>query len=106
MRNSTIFGKSLRTVVIFPKMLRRPGLDIRSVDGTAKHSSSKPLDSTIGAGLTITAFRIPKRCMRPNDSQMYTKPWSVTLHFRLMPDTEFLEDICDNERDSSHAVGR
>ena len=41
-----------------------------------------------------------------DDSQMYTKPWSVNLHFRLMPDTEFLEDICDNERDSSHAVGR
>ena len=41
-----------------------------------------------------------------DDSQMFTKPWSVTLHFRLLPDTELLEDICDNERDAPHAVGR
>ena len=41
-----------------------------------------------------------------DDAQAYTKPWSVDLHFRLLPDTEFLEDICDNERDSQHAVGR
>ena len=40
------------------------------------------------------------------DPKMYTKPWSVMLHFKLQPDTEFLEDICDNERDAQHAVGR
>jgi hypothetical protein len=41
-----------------------------------------------------------------DDSQMYTKPWPVALHFALLPDTELLEDICDNERDAQHAVGR
>jgi hypothetical protein len=41
-----------------------------------------------------------------DDAEAYTKPWSVTLHFQLLPDTEFLEDICDNERDAQHAVGR
>ena len=41
-----------------------------------------------------------------DDSKAYTKPWSVTLHFALLPDTELLEDVCDNERDAQHAVGR
>ena len=41
-----------------------------------------------------------------DDPKAYSKPWSVMFHFKLQPDTEFLEDICDNERDSQHAVGR
>jgi hypothetical protein len=40
-----------------------------------------------------------------DDPQAYTKPWFADLHFRLLPDTELLEDICDNERDAQHAVG-
>ena len=41
-----------------------------------------------------------------DDSKYYTKPWSATLHFRLNPDTELIEDICDNEKDSQHQVGK
>ncbi len=29
-----------------------------------------------------------------NDPKAYTKPWTVTLHGRLVPDTEMLDDIC------------
>jgi hypothetical protein len=29
-----------------------------------------------------------------NDPKTYTKPWKVTLHGRLVPDTELLDDIC------------
>lgn len=29
-----------------------------------------------------------------NDPKAYTKPWTVTLHGRLVPDTELLDDIC------------
>jgi hypothetical protein len=29
-----------------------------------------------------------------NDPKAYTKPWTVTLHGRLEPDTELLDDIC------------
>jgi hypothetical protein len=29
-----------------------------------------------------------------NDPKAYTKPWSVTLHARLVPDTDLLDDIC------------
>ena len=32
-----------------------------------------------------------------DDSKTYTRPWSVTVAFILMPDTEFLEHVCENE---------
>jgi hypothetical protein len=41
-----------------------------------------------------------------NDPKAYTEPWSFTLHFRLLPDTELIEDVCDNEKDRDHLVGR
>jgi hypothetical protein len=28
------------------------------------------------------------------------------LHFHLLPDTELIEDVCDNEKDGQHLVGR
>jgi len=44
--------------------------------------------------------------VRLEDHTAYTEPWSVTLRFGLQPDTELIEDVCDNERDMTHAVGR
>jgi hypothetical protein len=41
-----------------------------------------------------------------DDPKAYTEPWSFTLHFRLLPDTELIEDVCDNEKDGDHLVGR
>jgi hypothetical protein len=41
-----------------------------------------------------------------DDPKAYTAPWSVTLHLGLMPDTELIEDVCDNEKDARHQVGR
>jgi hypothetical protein len=43
--------------------------------------------------------------VRIEDRTAYTEPWSVTLRFALQPDTELIEDVCDNERDMTHAVG-
>jgi len=37
-----------------------------------------------------------------DDPVAYTEPWSVTLHLALMPDTELIEDVCDNEKDAAH----
>jgi hypothetical protein len=37
---------------------------------------------------------------------MYTKPWAVKVAFDLMPDTELLEYVCENERDSHHMIGK
>jgi hypothetical protein len=41
-----------------------------------------------------------------DDSKAYTKPWSFTMQFQLLPDTELIEDLCDNEKDAKHAVGK
>jgi hypothetical protein len=35
-----------------------------------------------------------------DDSKAYTRPWSVTVRFNLMADTELIENVCENERDS------
>src|SRR5690348_7125505 len=38
-----------------------------------------------------------------NDPGAYPKPWkSATIHFKLLPDTELLEHLCENERDAQH----
>jgi len=39
-----------------------------------------------------------------DDPQAYTKSWSFPLHFQFLADTEMIEDVCDNERDSAHAL--
>jgi hypothetical protein len=41
-----------------------------------------------------------------NDAKAYTKPWSATILFTLLPDTELIESICENERDHAHMVGK
>jgi hypothetical protein len=61
------------------------------------------------------ALHITERYRRPNfgnleldvavnDPKAYSKPWnSATLRFNLMPDTELLEHLCENEKDAEHA---
>jgi len=42
-----------------------------------------------------------------DDPKTYTRPWSVTLPYELLPDTELLEYICtENEKDLRHLVGK
>ena len=63
------------------------------------------------------ALRVTERIRRPNfgrievqitfdDPKAYTKPWSATIPFTLVPDTELIESICENERDHPHIVGK
>ena len=36
-----------------------------------------------------------------NDAKAYTKPWTVTVHQRIMVDTELIEFVCqENEQDA------
>jgi hypothetical protein len=35
------------------------------------------------------------------DPRAYTEPWSVTVPFELLPDTEIIENICENEKDAA-----
>ena len=63
------------------------------------------------------ALTITERMRRPDfgrldieftfdDPKMYTRPWSVTVPFELLPDTELLEYVCENEKDLPHMVGK
>jgi hypothetical protein len=39
------------------------------------------------------------------DPKAYTRPWTIAVNVEMMPDTELLEYICnENERDSKHIV--
>ena len=37
-----------------------------------------------------------------DDPKMYTKPWTVTIPFVLLPDTDIIENVCENEKDVEH----
>jgi hypothetical protein len=37
-----------------------------------------------------------------DDPVAYTKPWSVTVPFVLLPDTDIIENVCENEKDVDH----
>jgi hypothetical protein len=41
-----------------------------------------------------------------DDSKTYAKPWSATIPYQLLPDTELIESICENEKDLPHMVGK
>ena len=42
-----------------------------------------------------------------DDPKAYTKPWTAELHPQLVPDTDLLEFVCnENERDVAHLVGK
>ena len=41
-----------------------------------------------------------------DDPEAYTKTWSFPMKFEFLADTDFIEDVCDNERDSAHSVGK
>lgn len=42
-----------------------------------------------------------------DDPKAYTKPWTVTVYQRILPDTELIEFVCqENERDSPHLAGK
>jgi len=37
-----------------------------------------------------------------DDPQAYVKPWTAKLPLTLVPDTELIETVCENERDREH----
>jgi hypothetical protein len=42
-----------------------------------------------------------------DDPKAYTKPWTVTVYQRILPDTELIEFVCqENERDALHLSGK
>ena len=42
-----------------------------------------------------------------DDPKAYTKPWTVKVYQRILPDTELIEFVCgENERDDRHLSGK
>lgn len=41
-----------------------------------------------------------------DDPKAFTKAWTIKQSLNLLPDTELLENICENEKDSDHLVGK
>jgi hypothetical protein len=41
-----------------------------------------------------------------DDPKAYTRPWTVTIPWQFLPDTELLDWVCENEKDVQHLVGR
>ena len=42
-----------------------------------------------------------------DDPKAYIKPWTVSVHHALMPDTELIEFVCnENEKDVPHLTGK
>ena len=70
-------------------------------------------------GLPATeALRVVERYTRPSmgridievtidDPKAYTRPWNVNIQWTLLPDTDLIESICEeNNRDLPHMVGK
>ncbi len=41
-----------------------------------------------------------------DDPRTYTKPVSVNVHFQLLPDTDLIESVCEDEKDKVHLAGK
>jgi hypothetical protein len=41
-----------------------------------------------------------------DDPKAYTRPWTVTIPWQYVPDTELLDWVCENEKDVQHLVGK
>lgn len=41
-----------------------------------------------------------------DDPKAYTKPWSANLKMHLLPDTDLIENVCENSRGLEHMVGK
>jgi hypothetical protein len=74
-------------------------LDMRGLPGTESlrviERYTRPTIGRINIDVTI------------DDPKAYTKPWNVTLNWRLVPDTDLIESICEeNNKDTQHMVGK
>jgi hypothetical protein len=74
-------------------------LDMRGLPGTealqVTERYTRPTIGTINIDVTI------------DDPMAYTKPWSVKLSWKLVPDTDLIESICEeNSKDLPHMVGK
>ena len=41
-----------------------------------------------------------------DDPKAYAKPWTATIPWELVPDTDLLDWVCENNKDPAHMVGK
>ena len=51
-------------------------------------------------------FGLIERQVTLEDPGAYSRPWTIASNGNLMPDTEMLEAVCENEKDRAHLLGR
>jgi hypothetical protein len=68
--------------------------DIRGASRCGQPRSSGGRTSAIWTSSSRSTIRRP------------TQPWSVTVPFELLPDTDLIENICENEKDVVHIFGK
>jgi len=70
----------------------------------------------VGGNPQTESLRLTERFRRPDfghlelevtfdDPKTFTKPFTLRMNKNYVADTEVLEDVCENERDSGHLVG-
>jgi hypothetical protein len=52
------------------------------------------------------SFGVIERQVTLEDSAAYAKPFTIPSNGNLMPDTELIESVCENEKDRPHLTGR
>ena len=93
----------------------------RRENNAVDHPGARCLPSGIPEKNTVPAteaLRVTERFERKSvgrmdllvtidDPKAYTRPWTVDMRFRLLPDGELIEHICEeNNRDLPHMVGK
>ena len=85
------------------------------VVNTAGYNDRTTLD--LGGHPHTEALRVTERFHRRDvghidlqvtldDPKAYTRSWTLPIELELMPDSELIEYICENERDAPHLVGK
>jgi hypothetical protein len=74
------------------------------LDGDKGHPSSDALHVT--ERFRRTDFGHLEIQVTLDDPKAFTKPWMIKQSLNLLPDTELLENVCENERDTNHLVGK
>ena len=41
-----------------------------------------------------------------DDPKAYKKPWTATIPWEFIPDTDLLDWVCENEKDNTHMSGK
>ncbi|HEY4365515.1 MAG TPA: hypothetical protein VGN17_31430 [Bryobacteraceae bacterium] len=103
--NPTWFGYSVGRWDGDTLVVETAGMNDKTWIDTGGHPHSEALHVT--ERFTRKDFGHIDLQIRIDDPKAYTKPWTVTYGLALMPDTEMLEYVCnENNVDTKHLVGK